>query len=200
MTTYRLRMTGSLPGEVWNSGLHVTGPGSSTADALTAWAAAVTAFWTDVTDGVTAQFTAQVTIDVVDAAQLDPLTGKQIDRVEEAVTLAGTASGEMCPHECAVAVSTRTTSATRSGRGRMYLPPPAVSKLTDGRITNACATRILDGAVLMMNTLQGAGYTPVIWHPNLTSTDITRLDVGDVVDAQRRRRNKLIEARVSAGV
>jgi hypothetical protein len=41
----------------------------------------------------------------------------------------------------------------------------------------------------------------VIYHRGLGTTSlVTSLDVGDVIDTQRRRRNKLIEARTSRPV
>jgi hypothetical protein len=200
MAVYRLRAEGTTPGETFTFGLHATGAGGTAADALTAWIAALTAMWTDVTDGIQAQFTADISIVAASAAELDPSSGHQLTRVEDAVTLPGTATGEPLPHEVAVVVSTRTDLATRRGRGRFYLPPLAVSKVDGGRVATTSVTNLLNGAVLLINTLQGGGYAPVIFHPDLTTTAINKVDVGDVFDVQRRRRNKLIEVRQTAGV
>ena len=200
MSTYRLRATGSLPGELFIFGLHATGAGGASTDALTAWVAALSLMWSDVTDGLDAIYTPDVSIDVADAAELDAGTGRQITRVQTALPLPGTASGEMLPHEVSVAVSTRTAFATKAGRGRFYLPPPAVSTVDGGRLSTSARDRIANAAAILINSLQGAAFEPVIHHPDQTTTVINEVDVGDVFDVQMRRRNKLFEARATVGV
>lgn len=198
--TYRLRAQGTLPGETFSFGLHVDGAGGDSAAALTAWTTAIGDFWNDVTDGVKSLFTADVVITGLDAAELDPVTGKQLSRSETGTTLTGTAAGEMLPHEVALVVSMRTALATRSGRGRFYLPPLAVSKVDGGLVLAAAALQAVNGAALLVNTLQGAAYNPVILHPDQSTTPVNKVDVGNVFDVQRRRRNKLLEERQTVGV
>lgn len=200
MALYRLTASGSLPGEQFNWGLHVEGSGGDAAGAATAWQSALTAFWTDATDGAEAVFSTDVEILVAHAAELDPLTGKQIDAAEEALALTGTDAGDMLPHEVALAVTTLGASTNRKDRGRFYLPPPSVAQITNGRIGNTPKTRVANAAAILINSLQGAGFTPVIKHPDMTSTAIVNVKVGDVPDVQRRRRNKLVESYVVVGV
>jgi len=200
MTTYRLTALGTLPGEVFNFGLHVTGAAGSAGAAQTAWAAALTSAWTDAVDGWNTLFSASVEIVACRASELDPLTGKQIDAAEGVLALVGTNAGQQLPNEVACAVTTRCASITRKNRGRFFLPPPAVGELSGGRFTGAFTSRTANAAAILVNSLQGAAFNPVIHHPDQTTNLITEVDVGDVPDAQRRRRDKLVEVRVSVGV
>lgn len=201
MSIYRLTFSGTLPGETFAHTIHVDGAGGDSTGAEAAAAIAMGDFWNDGTDGIKGFFTAQVNYVAVHAAELDALTGKQIDAAEGVLALAGTNAGQMLPHEVAVAVTIRGAAPVRRNRGRFFLPPPAVDQLLDGRLLAATVTRMMNGAALFINTLQGAGFTPVVYHTNdKTGTPVTIVGVGNVPDSQRRRRNKLVEVRDEIGV
>lgn len=200
MAHYRLTAKGTLPGEQFNFGVHATGSASDAGGAAAALADALNLMWTDGTDGVEGHYFTGVSIDVAHAAELSDLTGKQVDAVDVGVSLPGTSSGEMLPHEVALCVSTRGAAANRKDRGRFYLPPPIVTDMDAGLVAGAVTTRFANAAAILINSLQGAGFTPVILHPDFTDTTITEVSVGNVWDVQRRRRNKLIEVRASVGV
>jgi hypothetical protein len=200
MALYRLTATGSLPGEQFNFGVHVDGGAGDAAGAAAAWSTALTAGWQDITDGMEVVFSTDVVILVAHAAELDPLTGHQVDAASATVSLPGTDSADMLPHECALVVSTHAASERRQNQGRMYLPPPSVAQITDGRLEATPRARVAAAAAIIMNSLQGAAFTPVIKHPDMTSDAITQIKVGDVIDAQRRRRNRLVEVYSIVGV
>lgn len=68
-------------------------------------------------------------------------------------------------------------------------------------MTGAAQTALLNGGVAMINALTAAGLDTVLYgRTSHAIQSVTRVDVGDVIDTQRRRRNKLPEARVSANV
>lgn len=200
MANYRITVSGTLPGETFNFGLHASGPAGDAAGCATAAATALTDWWTDATDPGNAIFTNDISIVAVRAAELDPLTGKQIDASESALALTGAAAGDMLPHEVSVAITTRGAAANRRDRGRVYMPPPAQSTSSNGLFLALSAGHLANGFAIVINELQAAGFTPVILHPDQTTTQIVELDVGDVFDVQRRRRNKLIEVRTRVGV
>ena len=200
MAHYRLTAIGTLPGESFNFGMHVEGTAGDAAGAEAAWSAALTSMWTDVTDGIETLISSTTEIVAGHAAELDPLTGKQIDASQSTLTLVGTNVGQTLPNEVACAVTTRGAKPVRKQRGRFYLPPFAVGELTAGRFATAAMTRVVNAAAILVNSLQAAGFTPEIYHPDHTGSPIVEVDVGDVPDAQRRRRDKLVEVRQSLGV
>lgn len=204
MTIFLLQAEGHLPGEVFSFGIHVNGPPTGADDALTAWIAALADLMdTDAGAGNTlkSHYPTSVGIDDASAASLDPATGRQEEKAMGAAVHVGTSLVTMLPHSTALAVSLRTTLATRSGRGRFYLPPPDTDSCLSGRATTSLVNAVVAGVSAAFDTLLGGGYNPVIWHrATLTWTDVNRIDVGDVFDDQRRRRNKLVEVRVTATV
>lgn len=194
MALYRHVMSGTTPGESWSCTLHTTGAGTL-ASAQTAFSNAVAAFWTGELDSIV---TADVSVTETSTASLNEATGTQISRLIDDVSLPGVASGEMLPFQCASGVSWRTALATRSGRGRMYLPPLAVSVLDTGRLSTGAVSTIVDAVGQLTDSLDGGGLALVLLNrTTLATTPVTTVDVGNVIDTQRRRRNKLIEVRVS---
>lgn len=200
MANYRLTVKGTVPGEEFNFGIHATGAAGGAAAAVAALVTALTAAWNDATDGWKQVFSTDVSVVAVHAAELAPITQRQVDARETGLVLVGTSAGDMLPHECAVAVTTRGATANRKDRGRFYLPPVAVTVISNGRLILAQRDHIAQGAAILVNQLQGLAFNPVILHPDDTTTLITGVDVGDVIDVQKRRRNKLLEARVTIGV
>ena len=196
MALFKHELRGAFPGEAWSFGVHTLGNITVSA-AETAWATATDAFW----DATTTLFAPEVTAVATSTAELDQATGKQLTRVETPSSLAGTAATESLPFQCAAAVSWRTALATRAGRGRFYAPSLAVAFVADGRMTSAAQTALLTGAQGMATALSGAGLSLVLYSRTTHATQvITSVDVGDVIDTQRRRRNKLVESRVSANL
>jgi hypothetical protein len=201
MTIYVLQALGHTPGEVFSFGLHVDGPPDSVGDAVTAWATAVGLLWnhdSGAGNTLASHISSTVGIDDVSAAALDPFTGKQTEKQLTGAAHPGTSVEGTLPHSVALAVSLRTVIATRSGRGRFYLPPLDLASTDDGRVLGAAVTAAVNGAAFALNGLQSAGFTTVVYHrATLTFNTVVRVDVGDVFDDQRRRRNKLVEARTS---
>ena len=192
MAVFRHVMAGTTPGEQWSCTLYTSGSGSL-ASAQTAWVAAVGAFWTGHLD---AHVTPDVVVTELSTASIDPATGGQQSRLMDDVDLPGVASGEMLPFQCATSISWRTALATRAGRGRIYLPPLAVSVVDTGRLSSSAATAIAGAAAQLVASLDGDGLALILFgRTTHTQTPVTGGDVGNVIDTQRRRRNKLVEAR-----
>lgn len=200
MAHYRLTARGTLPGETFNFGIHVSGSASDSATAATDFASALTDMWTDGTDGLVSHYTSDVTIVVAHAAEISDLTGRQVDAHEATLSLTGTAVSEMLPHEVAVAITTRGAAANRKNQGRFYLPPPAITTDIGGLFDSTVRGHFAHAAAILVNTLQAASWTPVILHPDFTDSAIVQVEAGSVFDCQRRRRNKLIEVRSIVGV
>lgn len=193
MALYRFVASGTTPGETFSFTMHAEG-NLSTGDAATAFADALTAAWAAGMDDVT---TADVDLTLASAATIDPATDGQITRVEVVLALTGVGAGEMLPFQCATVVSLLTASATRHGRGRFYLPPLAALVLDGGRIS-AASLAVLDTAwTAFFASLNTDNVTPVVRNrTGHVSTTVTSARIGDVIDTQRRRRNKLTETQV----
>jgi hypothetical protein len=139
-----------------------------------------------------------VGIDASLATAIDPLTGKNDDQVLTAETLVGTNVGDTLPPQNAVVVSLRTAKATKSGRGRFYLPPFAESEVVAGLLTTTAQGQVSVAAQKMVQSLNGAGYIVQVFHRStITGDDVVSVDVSNVVGTQRRRRNKIVGTRTT---
>lgn len=204
MALYLLRASGVWEeSEVFNFGLHVTSS-AATAAVADSWSLALTEAWSGSgtpTGALNAAYSTGVRIDTATAALLTQTSGQQTARADVAVNLVGTSAEDSLPPQIAVVVSLRTELANRAGRGRFYLPAPATNACTAGRLTTAIQTNIVNAMTRMFSALDAAGATPVLFsRTTFANTTITSFNVGDVFDTQRRRRNQLVETRVSGTV
>lgn len=190
MALFRHVISGTTPGEEWSFTLHTEGTGS-TGDANAALADAIDTAYTEGFASVTAP---EVSSTLASTASIDPSTDGQITRVEAVLALPGTATAEMLPFQCATCISLISDSATRHGRGRFFLPPLAADVLADGRVSNTAILAISTAFTGFFDVLSTAGLAPVIRNRSgHVSTPVTSARVGNVIDTQRRRRNKLQE-------
>lgn len=193
MALYRHRLEGTFPGEVWSFGIY-TDSNLSVAASQSAWMTGITNFWAE----ATALFSADVAATRAVTVELDPATGKQLTGAENTRADVGTSAAETLPFQCAPVVSLRTATLSRAGRGRFYAPSLAVDQVAGGRLLTAARDSLADAGLALVQGLTAAGGNVVIYHRSLgTTTPVTSLDVGDVIDTQRRRRNQLVEARTS---
>lgn len=144
----------------------------------------------------------------VTAALINDLTGTTKPVLQAAThkafspTLPGLLAGSMLPAQNAVAVSL--TGGLRPNgtpyRGRFYLPPGVVGNVgTDGLLLSTIRTRINTWAAQYLNALKGAGVVPCVWSRSLGAlTPVTSVRTGDRIDTIRSRRNKGVEAYISA--
>jgi len=201
MAHYRGTVQGHLEGgEVFNFTMHFSAVTGQAAAMATDLADAVTLMWSGTNTpagNITALYPAAIGVDGVVVDELSPATGVNVSQGRASLALVGTGTGEALPPQNAIVVSLRTNTPTRAGRGRFYLPSPVVSTVVDQRLDSSAQTDILNGALAMLNHMNGLSWQPEIYHrTTITGTDVVSLDVGDVFDNQRRRRNKLVETRV----
>jgi len=169
--------------------------------AAVAWNAAL---WAGATagNGLEDHVTAQVGVDSVTTVSVNVLNGVQEFRLDTAQNIDGVAAGSALPADVALVVSLRTATATRSGRGRFYLPQPAASQVTtNGRVLADFITDLgasLAGAWTAYNT---ATDIPVIYSRTQRLTrPIVNFNIGDLYDTQRGRESSQIEARTTTSM
>ena len=196
MALYRHRLEGTFTGEVWSFGLY-TDSTLSVAAAQSAFMTGISNFWSE----ATALFAADVETTRAVTVELDPATGRQLTGAENTRTDAGTSTAESLPYQCAPVISLRTATLSRAGRGRFYAPSLAVDQVAGGRMITAARDSLADAGLALTDGITAGGGNIVIYHRGSgTTTLVTSLDVGDVIDTQRRRRNQLVESRTSRPV
>lgn len=132
------------------------------------------------------------------SCRLDRVTAQRIFpepadvAVELNVSIAGSVSGDMCPPQCCIVISERTNTATRSARGRMYVPGVPISGVgTGGALQSATQTGIADSAKGLIAAIPAldSDWGWIVWSRKLeVGYPITSVRVGNRVDTQRRRR------------
>lgn len=202
MAFYRGTVKGHLEGgEIFNFTMHFSGTTGQAATMASELADAVTLLWSGTNSpagNITALYPTAIGVDSVVVDELSS-AGLNVQQGRETLALTGTGTDEPLPPQNSVVVSLRSNTPTRAGRGRFYLPSPVVTTVIDQRLDSAAQDDILNGALAMLNHMKGLGATPVVYHRgSSTVTPVVSIDVGDVFDTQRRRRNKLVETRVSA--
>lgn len=124
-----------------------------------------------------------------------------ISQATRGSALAGTGTVLM-PPQCALVFSLRTNTPGASGRGRIYWPAPGAALISTGRIAQATVaahntnmkTYLLAQRDALATAFPTIGFNVAV-RSRLTKTTphVVRLQAGDVVDTQRRRRDKLVE-------
>jgi len=105
------------------------------------------------------------------------------------------------PFQSSLVISLRTPLGGASGRGRIYWPATGVQLNTATlRPSAAVVTSALSGAKTLLSGIQTAidttldGISLVVWSRKLLSTsNVNQLQMGDIVDSQRRRRDQMVE-------
>lgn len=148
---------------------------------------------------------------ILEGLSLYPMQGNGLAFYSRVATLSydtpvpGGRSGDMLPPENSVVVSWRTGRPGPRGRGRIYPPASTTSGVSSyGEVDGSMQGDLRDAAVTL---LEGLGVNlgdgdvnvrPIVTgDPWTTYAVITRCDVGNVVDTQRRRRRQLVETRLS---
>jgi len=201
MALYLHRFQGKCAaGDQFTYGWHA----NSLRDLATAQAAAV-AWNATVWNGAAAgngyrdHVTADVSMLNVITTTIDPFTGKQLARADTAQVIAGVAGGNSMGADVALCVSLRTSLPQRRGRGRFYLPQPAASQLTtQGRVLPDLINDLIDSLTSAWTTYDSGTDRPVLYGPtDRIIRNIVSFDIGDLYDTQRRRENKVTEARTT---
>lgn len=137
-------------------------------------------------------------------SQVDLATGQIISVHPASSSFIGTSISNSLPPQLAVCVSLRTDLSGGRFRGRFYLPAPATTTIAaNGRIVTANVSTFANGMALAFAAAITSSPTSLLVVYSRVGRSVRlvqSLDVGDVMDTQRRRRDKLVEVRVSSFV
>ena len=109
--------------------------------------------------------------------------------------------GTVLPYNSAIVISLRTPGVGASSRGRLYWPATGIAlQAADYRISAASAGGIATGAKTYLSAMEAAIKATLpeanltVWSRKTANFhDVNAIQVGNVVDSQRRRRDALIE-------
>lgn len=143
-----------------------------------------------------------VAVTQVKTVEIDPATGKQLALAVDGQSISGASAAFAMPADSALVVSLRTAFPQRSGRGRFYLPQPSIDSISStGRVLADVINDTIASLTAAWTAYNSGVERPVIYSPTFRLTrNVTNFDIGDLFDTQRRRENKLTEARTTAGM
>jgi hypothetical protein len=135
---------------------------------------------------------------------VDQATGQILRTMSGTGTYAGTGITNPFPPQLSVCVSLRTSRSGARYRGRFYLPAPLASNGdTIGRIVAARVTDVTTALSTAFSAAIGVGPSVIVMiysRVGRSVEPVLSLDVGNVMDTQRRRRDKLVEVRTSVPI
>lgn len=200
MAIYRIDFPATLPsGETALFGFHADAGTATDADAAASADAWLNAFMSGATPAKPLWPTT-LTIGPCKVSRLDA-SGNVVSAAFGGASVAGTgsASTNQLPPQCSVVVTLRSALSGGSHRGRFYLPPMSTASVNSTGRFEATAKTTLVGALgnaFLAYDATSPSPQVVVWsRKNLNAVNVTRYEVGDVVDTQRRRRDKLTEIR-----
>lgn len=169
---------------------------------LTACKNAIQTFHTD----ATVKISSQAKLSYVKLNPVD-VNGHYTDANTHQIIVAdvgGGYGGMIYPNQVTLAVGLLTAfSRGPAHKGRFYIPIPCLSVATqqDGRITSTDATAVKTAATTLLNSLNAAAadMSVAVFSRKAGAAahhNVTGIQVGTVLDTQRRRRKKLLEAYV----
>lgn len=197
---YKNVAQGSLPGgDIWNFVVHTDGVGNISA-ASAAWVAAITLWFNDDTPAGSAFKTFCPNTQTLDSgltAQLDPGTGKQLQRITTPIGLVGATSFTPMPRNTCPVAMLFSGEGTRRTRGWIHLPPVDAGTIAAGRIAPVAQTDFAVGVQKMLNSLASAGFIGSLYgRATGIVSHIIRISVSDVYGHQQSRINRLVPVRV----
>lgn len=200
-----LQWGGTLPGgDIWSCGLRMSTVGAGTVDSaasmLDGAAAAVSAFHGASSGGVQINSRCVLTFVKLNAIGTNGKYMLQTTNEKSGLNVpGGIVDSNPPPNQVCLAISLQTAVARgAASKGRFYVPLPAYSIGTDGRIGVTYAENAGTGADTMIAALNAlnTGLKVAVYGQKqgvLAQRLVTGVRVGRVLDTQRRRRNKLVE-------
>jgi len=183
----------------------------ATAAELASMFAGVTAddayWWDNTGDAARNQFSTTVAVADRYLSLLDEGTGHFDVRIplEMPGNAAGAQVNAQLPAEVAPCVSVRSGLSDKKTNGRFYLPPPTtITIIGTGSFTTDFMSEVLNSLQTYFLAVQDAVGTDLTLgtysRTGSAFASATSINIGNIPDSQRRRRNKLVEIRETAAL
>jgi hypothetical protein len=204
----RLILSGVIDAtQSWSVGLTCQAETGPTSDELDAWLTAVESLvdtWWVASGGVGSINKPSLLLTTLTAygyVELNtPPTG--VAQHVLGTALAGTGTTVVTPSQLAVVCTLKTPYPGRHNTGRIYLPATAMPLLSTNRVTAALCNTLATTCAAFLTSLAGETIngttTSAVLVPSSgisSSRFVSEASVGDIVDTQRRRRDKYVETR-----
>lgn len=201
---FRVDMNALLPSGEASVSSHFLGPGVGGTLATSVFAADLWMSTLAADPNFPGMFPSTLAFQAVKVSEIDEATGAVIATANGTETFPGTDIVGALPPQAGVVVSLGTAVSGASKRGRYYLPPMSVSVLAaTGRLDSGVQADLL-AAVTAAHAAEisvSGGQPLLVYSRKLHSVEpVVTLRIGDVIDTQRRRRDKLVENYVAASI
>ena len=203
MTNFRGQINGLLGGSFpWSTRLCMSGA-LVEGTLATAFNTAVTNLFTTATNGLENFMSADVTVVNTTMSTLNS-TMHQTTKTTTANAITGTDANPSMPWNIAEVITLRSIDFTKSGHGRLFLPPFAEDQVTAHVIKAATTAKMKIVFDAFFAAIIAAGAQPFIFNertkkdgtPPYTITNIINYDISDKPAQQRRRVSKVGPTRV----
>lgn len=200
MAVYRLDFGGPLYSDIWQCTLHMEGAGMPTADAALDDLVQDLSTWM-----VASNSASSAALSWVKFNEIDPISRRYKSATETherilTTPVRGTVEGNGMPQQTLCISLLTGAKRGLASRGRFYPPATVLSLGSDGTVGDSAVTRVAQAARTLINSLNNwpGTDTPfngqvIVLGGNGVTRNVTAVSVGNVMDTQRRRRNKLRE-------
>ena len=201
MAVFRLDFGGPLYADIWQCTLHMEGAGMPTADAALDDLVKDLSTWM-----VASQSASSAALAWVKFNEIDPISRRyksSTDTYERILTtpVRGSVEGNGMPQQTLCISLLTGAKRGLASRGRFYPPATVLSLGSDGTVGKPAVTSVATAARTLITNLNNwpgtdtpLGGQVVVLGGNGTTRPVTAVSVGNVMDTQRRRRNKLRES------
>lgn len=204
MTLFKCSAIGVSPsGRQWSFGIHFSSGGTA-ASVEVDWLAQIDSMWLNGSHGIETLFPVATVLETTRTAQLAVVTVGALQKIREtAVTtdnpaLPGTSVNASMPDQNTILVSLRTGLPGREKRGRIHLPAPDVTLVTNSQLGSVPATRVSTALNALLVGMAGAGHQPILLVTSVTkigtavgtTTNITTAETDRVIRTVRARNKR----------
>ena len=201
MAVFRLDFGGPLYADIWQCTLHMEGAGMPTADAALDDLVKDLSTWM-----VDSKSASSASLAWVKFNEIDPVSRRYKSATETyerilTTPVRGAVEGNGMPQQTLCVSLLTGAKRGLASRGRFYPPATVLSLGADGTVSNNGVNSVATAARTLINSLNNwpGTDTPfngqvVVLGGNGVTRNVTAVSVGNVMDTQRRRRNKLRES------